>query len=87
MLENTVTFVGFEILTAIATKTSILWDVTSCGTVKVNTRFGGTYRLHLQSQRVNQTKHQAGSMHRSSFLAWFAFNPEDGSDIFLRYVG
>jgi hypothetical protein len=39
--------VGFEVLTVI-TMRSYSWDVTLCGPVKVNRRFGGTNRLHLQ---------------------------------------
>jgi hypothetical protein len=29
-------------------KSAILWDITPCSPLKVNQRFGGTYRLHLQ---------------------------------------
>jgi hypothetical protein len=32
----------------IYTKNSIFWDITLCGLLIVNRRFGGTYRLHLQ---------------------------------------
>jgi hypothetical protein len=34
---------GFEVLTAVV----IFWDITPCSMVKVNRRFGGTYRLHV----------------------------------------
>jgi hypothetical protein len=40
--------VGFEVLTAVVMKSSIFWDITPCSPLKVNQRFGGTYRLHLQ---------------------------------------
>jgi hypothetical protein len=36
-----------EVLTAVVMKSSIFWDITSCSPLKVNRRFGGTYRLHL----------------------------------------
>jgi hypothetical protein len=32
---------------------SIFWDITPCSPWKVNRRFGGTYRLHLQSRRIS----------------------------------
>jgi hypothetical protein len=40
-------------------KSSIFWDITPCTLLKVNRRFGGTYRLHLQSRRINQAKRNA----------------------------
>jgi hypothetical protein len=36
------------VLTAVVTKATIFWDITPCSPLKVNRRFGGTYRLHLQ---------------------------------------
>jgi hypothetical protein len=42
------TFVGFEVLTPVVMKSSIFWDIKPCSPLKVNRRFGGTYRLHLQ---------------------------------------
>jgi hypothetical protein len=46
-----------------ARKGSILWDITLYSLVKVNGRFGGTYRLNLQGQRVSQARnqHEAGT--------------------------
>jgi hypothetical protein len=41
-------YVGFEVFTAVTMKNAVFWDVAprkSC----VNRRFGGKYRLHLQS--------------------------------------
>jgi hypothetical protein len=35
-------------------KSVIFWDVTSCSLLRCNRRFGGTYRLHLQSRRKFQ---------------------------------
>jgi hypothetical protein len=29
-------------------ESTIFWDITTCSPLKVNRRFGGTYRLHLQ---------------------------------------
>jgi hypothetical protein len=44
--------VGFEVLTAVVIKSTIFWGITPCSPLKVNRRFGGTYRLHLQSRRT-----------------------------------
>jgi hypothetical protein len=46
-------YVGFEILTAAAIKSSIFWGVTL---LKVNTNFGGTCRIHLQGKRIKTGK-------------------------------
>jgi hypothetical protein len=46
----------------------------------VNRRFGGTYRLHLQSRKISE---RGTSMNR-----WLqSEQSEDGGDIFLRNVG
>jgi hypothetical protein len=53
-----------------AMKSSVFWDIMPCSSVKVNQRFGGTYRLHLQGQKVSQArnKHEAGSKQSSLTL-------------------
>jgi hypothetical protein len=43
--------VGFEVLTAVVMKSTIFWDMTLCSPLKINRRFGRTYRLHLQGRR------------------------------------
>jgi hypothetical protein len=35
------------------TKSSIFWDITPCSSWKVNRRFGGTCRLHLQGRKIS----------------------------------
>jgi hypothetical protein len=40
--------VRVEVLTAVAMESSIFWDIQPCSPVKVNRRFGGPYRFHLQ---------------------------------------
>jgi hypothetical protein len=42
--------VGFEVLIAVVTKSSISWDITPCSPLKGNRRFGGTCRLHPQGR-------------------------------------
>jgi hypothetical protein len=46
------TDVGFQVLTVAFMKSTIFWDVTPSSSLKVNRRFGGTYRLHLQGLRI-----------------------------------
>jgi hypothetical protein len=58
-------------------KSSVFWDITPCSLLKVNRRFGGTCRLHLQPC--------AYYLVHVDFLLGLCFNPE--GDIFLRNVG
>jgi hypothetical protein len=44
-----------------AMKSSNFWDITSCSPFKVNRRFRGTCRLHLQGQWIIQTRNQRES--------------------------
>jgi hypothetical protein len=67
-------------------KKTLFWDMAPCRYC-VNRRFGGTYRLHLQSTRKNKKIRERGT---SWFFACgfsFFFYPEDGDDTFLRNVG
>jgi hypothetical protein len=43
-------------LLAVVMKNSIFWDITSCSLLKVNRRFGGACRLHLQGRRIRQAR-------------------------------
>jgi hypothetical protein len=52
-------YVGFEVLTAVVMKNIIFWDITPCSPLIVNSRFGGTYRLHLQGRRNKFSKNPA----------------------------
>jgi hypothetical protein len=42
-------------------KSSIFWDITPCSLLKVNRRFGGTCRHHLQVRRIGRTRNQRES--------------------------
>jgi hypothetical protein len=59
---------------------SIFWDITPPSPLKINQRFGGTCRLHLQSGKISQERSnlEAGSKQN--------FNPEDVGDMFSRNV-
>jgi hypothetical protein len=84
-ITNFILLVGFEVLTVVVMKSTIFWDIKLCSLLKVNRRFGGTYRLHLQGRRISSvvlsTSFDAG------FLLGLFFDPEDGGDMFLRNVG
>jgi hypothetical protein len=47
--KTCITFVGFEVLTAVVMKSSVFWNTstTPCSLLKVNGRFPGTCRPHL----------------------------------------
>jgi hypothetical protein len=67
---------GFEVLTAVATKSFIFWNITPCGLVKFNRRFKGNITSVCPVCRL------------LPFGLFFGilFDPEDGADIFLRKV-
>jgi hypothetical protein len=39
-------------------KSSVFWDTTLCSPLKVNGRFGGTSRLHLQGRRISHARNR-----------------------------
>jgi hypothetical protein len=39
-------------------KSTIFWDIMPCSLLKVNRRFGRTYRLHLQGRRIRQAREE-----------------------------
>jgi hypothetical protein len=57
--------VGFEVLTTVAVKSPIFWDVMPCSSVEVTQRFGGTLLPSSGSKRKLETSmKQAGSRAR-----------------------
>jgi hypothetical protein len=76
MLKSIIRFVyvGFEILTAVFMNSSISWDTTPRSPLKVNRRFGGTCRLHLQRRRISQARNQRESGGKQSLISRLAFN-------------
>jgi hypothetical protein len=71
---------GIDVLTAVPVNKYILWNKTPCNRMKVNRRFGGTYRLHIQHRSVCCQLH-------ANFLPGLLFDPEDGGDKLFRNVG
>jgi hypothetical protein len=52
--SNTLCFyVGVEVLIGVAMKITVFWDITRCSPLKVNQRFRGTYRFHLQGRKIS----------------------------------
>jgi hypothetical protein len=52
-------------------KRSIVWDITPCTPLKVNLRFGGECRLHLQVRRRSRTRNGRESRRQAEFLPQF----------------
>jgi hypothetical protein len=66
---------GFQTLTAVIMKSSVLWDITPCSLFKVSRLFGGTSFFCRLSLLIH-----------ADFLLGLFFEPEDGGDLFLRNV-
>jgi hypothetical protein len=60
-------------------KSSIFWVVTSCCSLKVNRRFGGKFRPHLQGRK----KAKENLLSTCFYASFLSFHPENGGDIFL----
>jgi hypothetical protein len=67
-------------------KSPIFWDITPCSLLVASVGFGGTCRLDLQCNKINQARnqHEAGSSQAElgSFL-----DLEKEGDIILRNIG
>jgi hypothetical protein len=61
MLLTVRNYVGFEVLSAVVTKSTVFWVITPCSPMKVNLRFGGSYRLLLQDRRISRARNQPDS--------------------------
>jgi hypothetical protein len=68
---NMTIYVGIVLLTAVGTISPISWDITPCSLLKVNRRFGGKRRLHLQGRRISQARNQRESSWQSELSRWF----------------
>jgi hypothetical protein len=72
-------YVGFEILIAVTTKSTIFWNVTPCSPSEFYQAFGGTYFLHLHGRKVYSDLLVA--------VVCLLIDPEDGGSIFIRKLG
>jgi hypothetical protein len=48
-------------------ESTIVWCITPCSPLKVNRRFGGTFRLRLEARRINLTRNQRESRWKAQF--------------------
>jgi hypothetical protein len=55
-LTNSSIYVGFEILTAVTIKITILWGVRPCSLVEFHRHFRATHSLHLEGRRASQAR-------------------------------
>jgi hypothetical protein len=63
-------------------KSSVFWNIKPCSPLKINRRFGGTYRLHIQCLRIR--KAEFVTCFNAGFVLGLFFDTEDGGDLFLR---
>lgn len=68
--------VGFQVHSGVATKNSVFWDMSLCITVKVNRRFGETYRLQSS----------ACCLLHAGFSFYLPIEPEIIGDMFFRNI-
>jgi hypothetical protein len=66
-------YARIEVLTAVVMNSSLFWYITACSPLKVNWRFGGTCRLHLQGRKINKARNQHWVASRA--LAWHILLP------------
>jgi hypothetical protein len=78
------------ILTAVVMKSTIFRDTTPYSPLKVNRRFGGTYRLHFQGRVISLARNQRALVaicFQTDFLLGLFFGPGNRGDMLLRNVG
>jgi hypothetical protein len=66
--KPSIQYAGFEVLTAVVMKSTVFWDITPYSSLNVNQRFGGTYCLHLQGQRISWARSQHESRWQAEAL-------------------
>jgi hypothetical protein len=74
---------GAAFLTVILVKNAVFCDITQFSPLKVNRRFKGIYRFHLQGW-ISRASWFATCFHADIFLGLIGI--EDGGDMFLRKV-
>jgi hypothetical protein len=55
-LERLRKTIRFEVFTAVTMKNAVFLDMAPCRYSGFNRRFGGTYRLHLQSRKIRERR-------------------------------
>jgi hypothetical protein len=73
---------GSEVLPLVVMNISIFRDATPCSPSKINGRFGGRCRVHLQDRRIRQARNQR----ESGGLAYFSTPSVDFQWTTQRYI-
>jgi NADH:ubiquinone oxidoreductase subunit B-like Fe-S oxidoreductase len=78
-------FVEFDVLIAVSTP---FWIVTTCCSIEIHRRFGGTYPFRLWGS-MNKPSNEQYACHMivAAFLLGLLSESGDGSDTFTRSVG
>jgi hypothetical protein len=63
------------------------WDITPCSPLKINRRFGGTYRLHYSGRIISRPNRALLSTCFHADILFGLFYSEDGDDMFLWNIG
>jgi hypothetical protein len=58
MDQTVFSYVGYEVLAVMTTKSATFREVTTCSSVENRQRFAGTYFLHPQGRKVSQARNQ-----------------------------
>jgi hypothetical protein len=58
-------------------KGSIFWNITPNSQLKIDQRFGGKYRMHLQDRRTDRTRIQRGKRREKRERIIRLYIPED----------
>jgi hypothetical protein len=60
--------------TFLHSKSTIFWDIMPCNPLKVNKRFGGTYRLRLRNRRISRERNRRESTWQAELCSLFLWN-------------
>jgi hypothetical protein len=55
-------------------KSTIFWDITPCSLLKVNRRFGGTYRIHLKGRISRGRYHRESGWQAKTLVSCSAYS-------------
>jgi hypothetical protein len=77
---------GFEVRTPVIINSYIFSDIKLCSLLKVNRRFGGEYRPHVQGRRLSQARNQrkAGIRAQDDKISQLQ---QESSVLHLRHAG
>jgi hypothetical protein len=62
----------------------MFWDIIQCYPLKDNRHFASIFRIEVYAKQQTST---ANKLLHGGFLLGLFFDPEDGSDVFIRNAG